>query len=471
MSDFEDIELNMVMLPKQHRFVFSKERYRAFIGGFGSSKSFALADFFAIRMFKLKREVCLLAAPTYPQLTASTMEALFKRWDMLGIKEGIDYTWKRGDKEIRAHHTGSKMFVRSLDDAFKIQGMTLTCAGIDEIEGVTDKVWRTLKTRIRAPLVDPESFHAIRLAGNPPSGDHWFLRDFYNEETRLPGHVYETSSTLENWFLDDETLHELEKNIYKVGTPMWRRYINGELDVAPEGLVYGEFDEKLHCVTLNDVPWDDITNWIYGMDFGYLNATVHLVVLRDRFGRYWLVDEYYMTQDTIENHARRMKQRRIKHGLTYSDHDRQEREQYAKLGIYTLPAFKDLDVGIDAVRNRLNPDQDGGAGFFVVGEKCPNFMRERRNYKYPEEKEGKTIDERPVKVDDHVMDATRYVIASDMKARGLIIRGRVMSTSKRKVDVRQVGKIQPKQRRGKTVAQREREKRKRTAKKKTRHGL
>lgn len=469
----EGIELNMVLLPKQHTFAISgRDRYRAFIGGFGSSKSFALAAWFYIRMFKLHGEVLLCAAPTYPQLTASTLDALFAFWSMMGVQEGIDYVYKRGDREIIAKQTGSKMYIRSLDDDFKIQGMTLSGVGVDEIEGVTDKIWRTLKTRVRAPLKDPRSFHAIRLAGNPPAGDHWFLRDFFRKETRRPGHEYETSSSLENWFLDDETLHELEYNIYKPGTPMWRRYINGELDVTPEGLVYDEFDEKIHCVSLNDVPFNDIRRWIYSMDFGYLNATVHMVTVRDKWGRYWIIDEYYKTQDVIDNHAPAMVKRRIKPGVTYADHDRQEREEYARRGIYSLPAFKDILVGVNAMKTMLNPEQDGGPKLFVVKDRCPNFIREINSYMWPETDEGKPIKEEPVKVDDHVMDASRYGIASDMKSRGLIVRGRATSTSQKKQDMANIGVVEKKKtKKPRTAKERERAKRKKQRAQKSKRKL
>ena len=46
-----------------------------------------------------------------------------------------------------------------------------------------------------------------------------------------------------------------------------------------------------------------------------------------------------------------------------------------------------------------------------IYDKCENFKKEIRNYKFEQDKEGNIL-EKPVKAFDHAMDAMRYVVQS-----------------------------------------------------------
>ncbi len=453
----------MLMLPKQRAYNACTDRYAAFIGGFGSAKTRALLQFITIRTFELNGERGMLGAPTGPQLEASTLDPMWEFWeDELGIKENVHYKYNRS-KNIVTSLTGTKssFFIRSYHSALRAQGPTLSWFGVDEIEGVDDQTWRVLKSRLRRKIRDPRSFHAGRLCGNPPAGDHWFLRDFYREDTKKPDHTYWTSSSLENWTLDKATLQDFEYNIYTPGSPMWRRYIGGDLEAGVEGLVYDELNPDLHFVTEAGVPWNDL-QYIYGIDFGYLDPFVFLVVGRDSHGRYWILGEYYKAQKLLEEHAGVIKTMRPGVGPIYSDHGRQEREEIAKYGIATLPAWKeDRMLGVQAVKQAMNPFN---CHLFIVAENCPNLVREIKGYTWAESKPEHATKEEPIDYNDHAMDAMRYAIATDMHLRGVIVTGYTGRTSKPRQDVGKIGSLvedKPEQRQGLSEKQRERIKRQR----------
>lgn len=443
----------LYQMPKQREFCTARDRYLAYVGGFGSGKTISLVDFVTYRTFELVGERGMLGAPTGPQLEASTLATMFERWDELGIEENVHYKYERGIGRITCFKTGSNFWIRSFQNSFRVQGPSLTWFGIDEIEGVPDKVWRVLKTRLRGRrLRDPRSFRCGRMAGNPPTGAHWFLRDFYRPDTKRPKHRLITASSLENFLLDDETREDYATNIYTPGSPMYRRYIGGELDVGAEGLIYDEFHPDVHGCTEEEVPWDDMEQWLYGIDFGFVNAFVFLVIGRDKRGCYWIVGEYYMPGKLLSEHVRAMKNLRRVRGPAYADHAAQEREELAALGFPTIPAWKDdAFLGIQGIKQLLNPLQRGGPKLRVVKKNCPNTCREFNSYHWKEQKSDKAAEEEPDKVDDHCMDAMRYAIATELKLRGQIVFSHATATSQGRKNVGSIGFVAPGGLRNKTL--------------------
>lgn len=458
----------MVQHPKQHAFTSMRCRYGAYIGGYGSMKTRALAQLATLQTFTLRGMRGLIGAPTWPQFSGTTMESLFELWEELGIREGRHYLYERTAKKISNPDLDSQFFMRAMREKFKLQGLNLNWFGCDEIEGLDDPTYKLLKTRLRAPLVDPAACYAGRFVGNPPAGNTWFIRDFYRAETKKPGHEYITASSLENFFLDDETLHELEHNVFVKGSPMWRRYIGGELDVQAEGLIYDEFNKDLHCISENDVPWGKIVHWPCGLDFGHVHPFCYLEICRDSDDRYYIVGEHYEAGKLMEHHASVIKRRRHMPGVIYRDHAAQEAAELTKLGVNTVPAWKaEKNIAIYNVK-RAMLDGDDGPHLFIVKDKCPNLVAEIEGYRWKSATGlQREAPEEPVDKDDHACDAMLYGIGSDMHSRGKIVKSFTSMTSRSRVDISSLAPIpqQPvpiataQELIGKNEAQRERAKR------------
>ena len=87
---------------------------------------------------------------------------------------------------------------------------------------------------------------------------------------------------------------------------------------------------------------------------------------------------------------------------TVSDHDAQIRAELRKHDIPTILAQKDVAGGIQTVNRLFKQQTTGKAGLYLFDD-LPHLREEIRNYHY---KPGTDL---PEKVNDHAMDALRYL--------------------------------------------------------------
>ncbi len=106
------------------------------------------------------------------------------------------------------------------------------------------------------------------------------------------------------------------------------------------------------------------------------------------------------------------------------DHDAEDRATLEKhLGMATVPAFKDVTPGLQAVESRLRVKGNGKAGLYFLRdslvERDPELVEAKKPLCTEEEIEEYVFEddkETPVKKNDHGCDCTRYVVAEvDLK--------------------------------------------------------
>ena len=95
--------------------------------------------------------------------------------------------------------------------------------------------------------------------------------------------------------------------------------------------------------------------------------------------------------------------------LGVADHDKQERMELWNAGVTTTPANKDVDSGIQKVAERLVVQADGRPRLFIM-RNCTSLINEFGKYQWRSRREGSPAKEEPLKVDDHAMDALRYMV-------------------------------------------------------------
>ena len=100
-----------------------------------------------------------------------------------------------------------------------------------------------------------------------------------------------------------------------------------------------------------------------------------------------------------------------KYRATWADHDAQERYEFEKLGIRTLPAKKDIHLGIETVQATLKIQGDGKPRLFIF-KNCQHTVSELAGYRWAEGTESKDPRDEPLKVNDHCPDCVRYAIYS-----------------------------------------------------------
>ena len=184
-----------------------------------------------------------------------------------------------------------------------------------------------------------------------------------------------------------------------------------------EGRVYSDWRRDIHVLPAFEVP-DDWPR--YGaIDFGTRNPFVFLLFAVDpKDDTLHLIAEHYQREWTLSDHARQI-QHMTNHGspqlewIVADPEDRGSRLSLAREhGITTIKAKKQIRDGLNAVAERLAFDASGHPHLFVHST-CINTIREFESYVWDTaSRSGKDPMDKPMKRDDHAMDALRYLCVS-----------------------------------------------------------
>jgi phage terminase large subunit len=322
---------------------------------------------------------------------------------------------------------GSEIVVGGLDKPGKIMSTEYDLVYIQEAIEVTENDLESVTTRLRNGVMP---YQQLIADTNPDKPTHWLLQRCLRGQTRM----------IECRHEDNPVYWDHEKGEY---TPAGRAYIQGKLDkltgvrlqrlrygkwVAAEGLIFDEFDAAVHMVDEKDLPkgWQ---KWprLWVVDFGFKNPFVWQEWAIDPDGRLWRIQEIYKSKTLVEDHARRILQ--LTKGspepiAIVCDHDAEDRATLERhLGMKTKAAHKTVSDGIQAVKSRLRPEDDGKPRIYFVRDAIDERDADLEERKLPccteEEFDGYVWDtsggrrkgEEPVKENDHGSDATRYAVA------------------------------------------------------------
>jgi len=172
-----------------------------------------------------------------------------------------------------------------------------------------------------------------------------------------------------------------------------RVYLDGEIGNI-EGLIYTDWQIVR--------KWPEC-NWVcYGLDFGFSNDPTALIKIGMSQGEIYLEEMIYQTGLTNQDIAEKMRYLEINRSdEIYADSaEPKSIEEIYRMGFNIKPATKGQDSikqGIDVVsRYKIN-----------IMDSSTNLLREVRGYKWQEDMNGKRLN-KPVKYNDHAMDAKRY---------------------------------------------------------------
>jgi phage terminase large subunit len=191
---------------------------------------------------------------------------------------------------------------------------------------------------------------------------------------------------------------------------------------SAEGVVYDEFDAAVHVVDALPDGWQAWRKY-RAIDFGFNDPFVCLWFADDGESL-WMYREVYMSGRLVEDHARTIVALSgdEQYEFTVADHDREDRETLHRHGVKTVPAQKDIDAGLDAVRSRIRVRPNGRPGLYVLRsalvERDRRLEQSRRPtstrdefdaYVWATRRDG-AVRDMPMDRDNHGMDALRYVV-------------------------------------------------------------
>ncbi len=198
--------------------------------------------------------------------------------------------------------------------------------------------------------------------------------------------------------------------------------------VSAEGAVYDGFRADLHVIQPFPIPYAWTRYRV--VDFGFTNPFVVQWWAQDPDGRLYRYREMYRSRRTVAQWSERILASSGPERLyqaTVADHDREDRETMHNAGILTVPAFKAVIPGIEAVQERLIVRADGKPRLFFFADshalwdgrddalaeegKPTSTLEEIESYRWAKATEGKATKEEPVKLNDHGCDAMRYLVA------------------------------------------------------------
>ena len=386
------------LLPKQHDFVSSDSREVLYSGAYAAGKTRALCYRLVSRaQVPGSREgICRKHLVT---LKASTLRTLLEPdGNTPPVLPDGTYTHNKSEKVIRIHGGGEIVYF-GLDDPQKIGSYNLTGCAVDEAVELTRLDWQMLIGRIRLDVGVPNSLYAVCNPG-PPS--HWLAERFglaLGHEPQSGCEVIHTKTT-DNLFLPEDYIESLST----LGGVAYRRFVLGEW-CASDGLVFDRWDRQTHLAERDGA----VGNYIVGVDVGYRNPTVLLLVGRDNDDRLHVEREWYRTQQLESDAIAKCIEWQKRFGPEVFVVDPSAAgfiEALRDSGLHVQPANNAVFDGIQSVQGRLQEREDGPS--LTVDPRCENTIREFESYEWLSRQDGLT--DKPRKENDHAMDALRYAV-------------------------------------------------------------
>ena len=283
----------------------------------------------------------------------------------------------------------------------KIRGLTLAGAYGDEVTLWSESFFNMLLSRLRVPNAQ------LFLTTNPDSPNHWLKKKFLDRESELD--IQNFSFQLgDNHTLDPKYVESLKAEYSPPSSLWYRRFINGEWIMA-EGAVYDCFDRTENIVS--ELP--KMREYYVGIDYGTTNPLCALLIGEGVDDQLYVVKEYYYDSAT--------KQRQLS-DAEYSRELRNFLDGYDVRKIYVDPSaasfitqlWRDNHLGVTKANNNV---QDGirivynliGSRKLKIHSSCNRLIEEIESYVW-DVKQQERGEDKPLKRNDHAVDALRYVM-------------------------------------------------------------
>jgi PBSX family phage terminase large subunit len=371
---------------------------------------------------KYPRARCLIVRKTRASITQSAMVTYEQRVLPEGWLETLIH-WNTTDQQYE-YPNGSIIAVAGMDNPAKLLSSEWDIIYVPEATELSENDWEILGMRCRNGVMPYQ-----QLCGdcNPGPPTHWLKQRCDRGQCLMLESRHEDNPSI--------TPERLARLASMTGVRRARLY-EGKW-VAAEGMVYEEWDGAVHKVSRQQlIAWRILTEdeqidprgtkqVIAGVDWGWSNPGTIQVYALDGDGRLYLIHEVYQTQRTDDWWTEQGRELKARYGIAYFICDPAMPAYLAKFraaGLMTVEADHDIVTGINDARERLQLADDGRPRFYlyeyalkerdegrVESHQPFSFEGEILEYAWPKAVDGKPVKEMPVKLNDHAMDAWRYV--------------------------------------------------------------
>lgn len=282
----------------------------------------------------------------------------------------------------------------------KIQGSTIKYCYGDEVAKWNAEVFEMLKSRL------DKSYSCFDGSLNPERPNHW-LKDFLDQDD-LDKYIQDYVID-DNPYLPQDYVANLKKEY--AGTVYYDRYILGKWALA-EGLIYPMYKDAM----VDKIPTDNPLEYCVAIDYGTMNAFAMLLWELHADGVWYATRRYYYSgreTGTQKTDAEYLKD------IETVLFDIRESLQNTKLPVIIDPSAASFiallrktnwakvvpakNEVLDGIRDTASVMYQGK---IKILDKIPEFKKEIEGYVWDDTED----EDRPIKVNDHLMDAMRYFV-------------------------------------------------------------
>ena len=347
-------------------------------GGTRSGKTYNILLWILLHYCKENTDKTItIVRKTFPAVRGTVMRDFF---DILK-NNGLYFE----ELHLRSTHeyfvNGNRIEFISLDQPTKIRGRKRDLLFINEANELTFEDWQQLIFRTTERII---------IDFNPSEEFHWI---YDRVLTREDVDFYQTTYK-DNPFLNSVVVEEIER-LKDIDENYWRVYGLGERGKS-RSLVF-------NFTTIKDIP-QSAKLIAKGLDFGYTNDPTALVETYIDGDNMYVNELLYRTGMTNQDIAKEFQKINIdRRDEVFADSaEPKSIEEIYRMGWNIKPTLKgSVNIGIDMIRRyKLH-----------ITEASINLIKELRNYKYIEDKNGQ-LTNKPVDAFNHGLDALRYSVVN-----------------------------------------------------------
>lgn len=369
----------MVQLPATYYHVKEcKSKIQIHQGGTRSGKTYSILTALIELCHKNSGLVITICRKTFPALRATAMRDFFEILNNEDI-----YNQDLHNKSDATYQLwGNMVEFISIDQPQKVRGRKRDVLFINEANEINLEDWRQLLLRTTGRVL---------LDYNPSDEFHWIYEEVIPREDA----EFFRTTYKDNPFLPESVVLEIER--FKTADEnFWKVYGLGERGTSQATIF-------THWKEINQIP-NEYKLLNIGLDFGYTNDPTAIVrVYTDGHG--FAVDELcYATRLTNSDISKVLRDNQVDRSdvVICDSAEPKSIDEIHAHGFNTHGARK----GKDSVKNGI---QFLHSRPLLVTARSVNLIRELRNYKWKEDKNGKQLNE-PVDSFNHAIDAMRYAI-------------------------------------------------------------
>lgn len=379
-------------------------RYRVFMGGAGSGKSYNIAldfmikiaqkRFTGVNLLVLRKIHASNLDSTFAQLCVAAQQIYGQRWREI-------FLVSKNPLKIRCQLNGNQIIFRGMKDHAqreKIKSIQSEQGKIcwiwcEEATEFSQQDFEILDDRLRGSI-QPPMFYQITLSFNPIYADHWLKKrffDFHDSDALVV-----TSTYLDNQFIDSNFKKRMQKRA-EIDPEGYRIYGLG-LWGDTKGLIFTHFEVREF-----DDRYNRFDSMCFGTDFGFNHAHATLLVgMKDDV--IFVCDELILEQKDTNEICTELEKKFVKDHTMWCDCAEPDRIATLKKNGWHARGVKKYPGSVLAQIDWIRARE------LVIHPRCERLIQELQQWQWQYDPTKGVYFDRPCEGFDDAIAALRYAI-------------------------------------------------------------